>query len=112
LENALEEILEALFFLFSVKGDLEVVEHLPYSVELAVHDVADEHDDWLHDKLNEAAGKLTTSAVGGISSKLLLCGVEVVVTPKFLHELRYVKLELLSVDSCESSKSEGPTEES
>jgi hypothetical protein len=112
LEDALEEVLKALFFLFGVESDVEVVKHLPYSVELSIHDVTDKHDDGLHDELDKATGELTAISIRGISSELLFGGIEVVVTPKLLHKFADVELELLSIDTSKSGKGESPAEES
>jgi hypothetical protein len=98
--------------LFGVKNNLEIVEHLPYEVELSIHDVSDQNDDWLHNELNEAAGKLATFTIFGISSKLLSLRVVVVVAPKLLHKLVKIDLKLVSVDTSKTSKGESPTEES
>jgi len=46
------------------------------------------------------------------SSELLLGGTEVVISPKLLHELLSVKLELIRVSSSEEGEGEGPSEES
>jgi hypothetical protein len=112
LEDTFEEILKTLLLLLSVERDLEVVKHLPNKFELAVHDVADEHDNWFHDKLDEAARKLTIVAIGSLSLKLFLGRIKVVVTPKFLHKLADVKFELLSVNARKSGESESPAKES
>ena len=90
---------------------MEVVKHLPDSVELTVHNVADKHDDWLHDELDEAAGELAAIAVRGVGGELLFGGVEVVVTPELLHKLTDVELELLSVNTSKPGEGEGPAEE-
>jgi len=45
------------------KNNIEVVKHLPNGVKLSIHNVSDKQDDWLHNKLNEAAGKFTTLSV-------------------------------------------------
>ena len=63
----------------------------------------------LHDELDEAAFEDLVTFVG-VSDESLLGGREVVVSPKLLHELEDVKLELVGVDSCESGQGEGPTE--
>jgi hypothetical protein len=98
--------------LFGVKDNLEVVEHLPDEVKLAVHNVADQNDDWLHDELNEAAGKLATCTIFRVSGELLGLGVVVVVTPELLHELEKIDLELVSIDTSEAGQGESPTEKS
>jgi len=90
---------------------LEVVKHLPDSVELAVHNIADEHDDRLHDELDEAAGELAAIAVRGVGGELLFGGVEVVVAPELLHKLTDVELELLSVNTSKPGEGKGPAEE-
>jgi hypothetical protein len=79
---------------------------------LTIHDVTDKSNDGLHDELNEAAGKLATIAIITISGKLFFGWVEEIVTPELFHKLESVNLELISIDTSETSKSEGPTEES
>jgi len=79
---------------------------------LTVHDVTDKSNNWLHDKLNEAARKLATIAIISIRSKLFFGWVKEVVTPELLHELDCVNLELISVDTSKTSPGESPTEES
>jgi hypothetical protein len=98
--------------LFVVELDLKCLEHLPDEVELTIHDVTDKSNDGLHDELNEAAGKLATIAIITISGKLFFGWVEEIVTPELFHKLESVNLELISIDTSETSKSEGPTEES
>jgi hypothetical protein len=73
---------------------LEVVEHLPDEVELTVHNVTDQDNDWLHDELNEAAGKLATIAIITISGKLFFGWVEEIVTPELFISLRVSILNL------------------
>jgi hypothetical protein len=109
LVDALHEGLESELLLISLEDDVEGGKHLPADVEVAVHDVAAESDDGLHDELNEAAGELGVliHVVGG---EALLGGVEVVVAPELLHELLNVKLELGGVDASEAGKGEGPAE--
>ena len=95
--------------MFSGKSDLEVFKHLPNGVELTIHYVSDQNDDRLHDKLDEATRKLSSVSCCWFSGEFFCSWVEVVITPKFLHKLGDVELELFSVNSGKSLKSEGPT---
>jgi hypothetical protein len=56
LVNALHEVLGALILLFGFERDAEGLEHLPDSIEVAVHDVTAELNDRAHDELHEASG--------------------------------------------------------
>jgi hypothetical protein len=112
LADDLHKILKTSFFLFSVKDDLELIQHLPDSVKVTIHNIADEGNDWLHDELDEASWEFTTAAVWGISCELFLLWREVVITPELLHELCEVELELVSIYTCEAGKGEGPAEKS
>jgi hypothetical protein len=66
---------------------LKSFEHLPDEVKLSIHNITDKSNDWLHDELNETTGELTTFIIAGLSSEAFFLWVEVVVTPKLLHEL-------------------------
>jgi len=112
LENALEKILKSLLLLFVLEGDIEGLEHLPDGVEVSVHDVTAKLDDWSHDELDETSGEGLAIFSGVVSGELLGRGVEVVVTPEFLHETIAIKLELLRVGLSESGEGEGPSEKS
>ena len=109
LVDALHEGLEAELLLFGLEHDVEGGKHLPGNVEVAVHDVAAEGDDGLHDELDEAAGELGF-AIHVVGGEALLGGVEEVVAPELLHELLNVKLELGGVHTSEAGKGEGPAE--
>ena len=110
LENTLEEILHSKFLLIRLEDNVEGLKHLPDGVEVTVHNVSAELDDWSHNELDEASLEgLATSL--GVSSELLGCRVEVVITPEFLHKSSTIELELLGIGGGESGKGEGPTEE-
>lgn len=70
-----------------------MIEHLPDSVFVVVHDVSAESDNWLHDELNEASSELTTVISSIISLPLLGLLIKIVITPQFLHHLVKVYLE-------------------
>ena len=89
---------------------MKVFEHLPDIVELTIHNVTDEHDDWFHDELDEAAWEFSAIRTGSVSSELLLSWGEVVVTPKFLHHLCSFNTEFLSIDLSKLGDSESPSE--
>ena len=91
---------------------MELVKHFPDNIEVSVHDVFDENNDWLHDELNEAAGKLTTCTITWISCELFFSWVEVVISPELLHKLCNIKLEFFRVSTSESGKGEGPSKKS
>ena len=86
------------------------LEHLPDSIEVAVHDVTAELNDRAHDELDEASGELFAFGTSIISLELLGRWVEVVITPELLHEAIAVELELLGVLVGEAGKCEGPAE--
>ena len=100
-----------LFFIFVLELNVKGGEHFPDGILVVVHDVSAESDDWLHDELDEAS--LEDGSIIGILVNLpfLSLGIIVVVTPKLLHHLVEVNVELVGVDSGESGKGEGPTEE-
>ena len=112
LEHAFEKILKSLLLLFVLEGDVESLEHLPDGVEVLVHDVTAKLDDGSHDELDETSGEGLTFFSGVVGSELLGSGVEVVVTPEFLHETIAIKLELLGVGGGEPGEGEGPSEKS
>lgn len=112
LESTLEEVLHSFFFFFVFQGDVEGLEHFPDGLEVVAHDVLDQLDDWAHNELNEASWENLVFVVTVRGLELLLCGVEEVLTPEFLHQLRAIKLELVGVGGGEASKGEGPAEES
>jgi hypothetical protein len=87
-------------------------EHFPDGFFVVVHDVSAESDDWLHDELNEASLEVGTFLTDLLSCPFLSLGIIEVVTPKFLHHLVEIDLEFVSIDSGESGKGEGPSEES
>ena len=87
-------------------------QHLEHSFSVVVHDVSAESNDGFHDELHEASLQLSTIISKIFSLPFLSLLVIVVITPQFLHHLIEVDLELLSIDSGESSQSEGPSEES
>ena len=111
LEDQFEEFLSLLFFILSLEVNVEDTEHLEDSFSVVVHDVSAESDDWLHDELYEA------SLEGGAIISLILSlpffsfSIMVVVTPKFLHHLVEVYLELVRVDSGKLGQGEGPAVE-
>mmetsp|Transcript_42646 Transcript_42646/g.56307 ORF Transcript_42646/g.56307 Transcript_42646/m.56307 type:complete len:802 (-) Transcript_42646:104-2509(-) len=111
LEDALEEVLGALVLLVVFEVNAEGLEHLPDGVKVVVHDVTAELDDGAHDELDEAALELLAIVGGVVGGELLGGGVEVVVTPEFLHEALTVELELLRVGISEAGQGEGPAEE-
>jgi len=112
LENALEEILSLLFFLVGLESDIKDGEHLEDGFLVVLHNVSAESDDWFHDELNEASLELSSIISNWVSLPFLGFGIMEVITPKFLHHLIVVNLELLSIDSCELGEGKGPSEKS
>jgi len=53
LKDKFEQWFTLHFFLIILEGDLEGVEHLPYSFFVVVHNVTAESDDWFHYELNK-----------------------------------------------------------
>ena len=98
--------------MFCGQSNLELFKHFPDNVEVTIHNVFDKNNDWLHDELNEAAGKLTTCTITWVSSELFFGWVEVVITPELLHEFCYIKFEFLGVSTSESGKGESPSKKS
>jgi len=111
LEDALEEGFTFVVLLVTLEDNAETDEHLVDDGSLAFHGVSAELDDGLHDELNEASSELATLTIIVGSSELLLGGTEVVISPKLLHELLSVELELIGVSSSEHGEGEGPSEE-
>lgn len=89
-----------------------MIEHLPDSVFVVVHDVSAESDNWLHDELNEASSELTTVISNILSLPFLSLLIKIVITPQFLHHLVKVYLEFFWVDSGKFSQGESPSEQS
>jgi len=112
LEDALEEGLALVILLISLEDESDVVHHLFVNLFVSFHERAGQLDDGSHDELDEAPGELATLTVVGVGGELLVGGVEVVVSPEFLHELLTVELELLGEGKSELGKGEGPSEES
>jgi len=112
LEDALEERLESEFLLVGLELEFELVAHFPDTIEVLVEDVAAHGDDGSHDELDEGSGEGLAFGTGGVGGELLVLGVEVVISPKLLHELGLLDVELLGVGVGESGEGEGPTEES
>lgn len=110
LANDFHKILKTTLSLLASQCDLELLEHLPDSVKVSIHNIADKSDNWLHNKLNEAARKFGTGTIIGDRSKLLFLRVEVVITPELFHELDERNLEFLSIDTGKASQSKGPAE--
>jgi len=112
LEDALEERLESEFLLLSLELELKLFAHLPDTFEVLVKDVSAHGDDRSHDELDEASGESFTIVTSVLGAELLVLRVEVVITPKLLHELVLSDIELLGVGPGESGESEGPSEKS
>ena len=112
LEDALEEVLRSLVSLVVFKGDSEGLKHLPDGIEVAIHDVTAELNDWAHDELHKASLDVFAILSLALSLELFGASVEVVVAPELLHESRTIQLELLGVGRGESGQGEGPAEKS
>jgi len=111
LEDALEERLSFEILLFTLEGDTESDEHLVDDASLfLLHGVSAELDNGLHDEFNEASLELSTLAIIVLGNEFLFSLAEVVVSPKFLHELLSIELELIRVSSGEHLEGEGPSE--
>lgn len=103
LANDFHKILKTTLSLLASQCDLELLEHLPDSVKISIHNIADKSDNWFHNKLNEAARKFSTGTIIGDRGKLLFLRVEVVVTPKLFHKLEERNLEFFSIDTGKAS---------
>jgi hypothetical protein len=111
LVDALHEGLKTEFLLIVLEDDVEGSEHLPDDVKVAVHDVAAEGDDGLHDELNEAAGELGVVVVHVVGGEGLPGGAEIVISPEFLHKFLNVEFKLVGINTSEAGEGEGPSVE-
>jgi len=90
--------------------DAKLRHHLQSTLNLIIHDHSSEHDDRLHDELDEGSLKfLTGTSSRIIHLKFLLFWVEVVVAPKLRHEDFSLDFELVRVDLGEFGEGKGPT---
>lgn len=112
MEDGLEKILSLFLSVFWFELDLKMGYHFPDGFFVVVHDVSAESDDWLHDELNEASLESGSIISCFFHFPFLGFGIEEVVSPKFLHHLVVINLELVSIDSGKSGKGEGPTKKS
>jgi len=69
-------------------------------------------DDWSHDELDETSWEGLAIIGGVVGGEDFLSWVEEVISPKLLHELCAVKLELGGVGLGEFGEGEGPSEKS
>jgi hypothetical protein len=94
LEDALEKIFISLFFFIGLKNNVKLFKHFEDCFKIVSHTIPSEHNDWLHDELDEASWELISVRQVAVKHEFLLFWAEVVVAPKLLHQLLAVELEL------------------
>ena len=80
-----------------------MIEHFPYGFSVVIHNVSAESDNGLHDELNKHSLELSSIISHLVTLEFLCFLIIVVVSPKFYDHLVIVNLELLAIDSSESS---------
>jgi hypothetical protein len=95
LEDVLEKKFSSQFLLFCFKINFKMSEHFPNSIEVSLHDVSAESDDWFHNELDEASLELSSIISIVINLPLLGLLIKEVISPELLHHLIEVYLEFI-----------------
>jgi len=106
--DSLEEGLALKILIFGGEVKVDDLEHLVHLFSVTFHDGSGELDDGFHTELDKGSLESLARFSDGFFEPLLTFLVKVVVTPKLLHELILIDLELSSVHSSELGESETP----
>jgi len=106
--DALEEDLALLFLFFGGEGEVNSSEHLVHLINITFDDGSGQSDNGVHTELDESSLKSLSTVRDGFGLPFLAFRIEIVVTPKLVHQLILVNLELVRVHLSESGQSESP----
>lgn len=105
----LQERLALEITLILSEGNIELLEHGTDLVFLEVHDGVEDLEDRVEDEHVEGTLEGLAVVIDALRGPLAGCGVEVIVTPEFVHHLLLVDTELLGVTVGELTESETPS---